>query len=258
MDEPGSNSRPELIAHRGYPRGFPENTLAGLEAALAAGARHVEFDVQLSGDGVPVLFHDQELDRIAGIEGAVTELPVDRLRELDLGEPTRFGDRFRGTRICTVAEAAALLAAWPAVTVFVDVKRQSLAQFGLRATVSAVWRALGPIRPRCVFTCRVAEALAEARDHGAASIAWVLAEVSNATWTRAVELAPQYLVCDRLLLPDTLDPLWPGPWRWAVYGIDRADDALALARRGAHMIETPAILELLRELHPDGDGHHAC
>ena len=52
---------PELVAHRGYALHYPENTLIGIEAAIRAGARYVEVDVQLSADKVPVLFHDRTL-----------------------------------------------------------------------------------------------------------------------------------------------------------------------------------------------------
>ena len=46
---------PELVAHRGYPQHYPENTLIGIEAAITAGARFIDVDVQLSADRVPVL-----------------------------------------------------------------------------------------------------------------------------------------------------------------------------------------------------------
>ncbi|HEY9197768.1 MAG TPA: glycerophosphodiester phosphodiesterase family protein, partial [Gammaproteobacteria bacterium] len=49
---------PILIAHRGYAARHPENTLSALQAAVAAGARWLEFDVQLSADHEPVLLHD--------------------------------------------------------------------------------------------------------------------------------------------------------------------------------------------------------
>ena len=165
MDEPKS-APPELIAHRGYPGRYPENTLAGITAALVAGARHVEFDVQLSGDGVPVLFHDPELARTAGAEGAVTDTPLQRLRELDVGEQARFGDRFRGTGIPTLAEAANLLEGWPAVNVFVDIKTRSVARFGPGLVMDRVWDALGHLQPRCVITCADAETLDETRRRG--------------------------------------------------------------------------------------------
>jgi len=53
--------REHLVAHRGWQRRYPENTLPAIKGALDAGARYIEVDVQLSADGVPVLFHDRTL-----------------------------------------------------------------------------------------------------------------------------------------------------------------------------------------------------
>ena len=61
-----------LIGHRGEPESYPENSLAGFEAVLAAGARYIETDVQLTVDGVPVLSHDASLLRITGQDRDIT------------------------------------------------------------------------------------------------------------------------------------------------------------------------------------------
>ncbi len=57
------DGRPLVIAHRGGRALAPENTLAAAERARAAGADLWEFDVQLTRDGVPILVHDETLDR---------------------------------------------------------------------------------------------------------------------------------------------------------------------------------------------------
>ncbi len=49
---------PDLIGHRGARSLYPENTIAGFKAALAAGVRSFEVDVGMTRDGVPVLSHD--------------------------------------------------------------------------------------------------------------------------------------------------------------------------------------------------------
>ena len=75
------------LAHRGDWRRAPENTIAALTAALAVpGCDGVEFDVRLSSDGVPVLLHDETLQRVQGRPERVDEI---RARDLeDLGIPT--------------------------------------------------------------------------------------------------------------------------------------------------------------------------
>lgn len=97
---------PPIIAHRCGGAHGPENTLAGLRAAAALGARGVEFDVMLCGDGTPVLIHDETLERTTDGHGRVADTPLATLRRLDAG--SRFASRFAGEGIPTFAEAAAL------------------------------------------------------------------------------------------------------------------------------------------------------
>ncbi|THF65946.1 glycerophosphodiester phosphodiesterase [Pseudothauera nasutitermitis] len=95
---------PRVLAHRCGGALAPENTLAGLPVAVAAGCRGVEFDVMLSADGVPVLIHDETLERTSNGRGAVADTPYAALRGLDAG--SWFAARFAGERIPTLAEAA--------------------------------------------------------------------------------------------------------------------------------------------------------
>lgn len=74
------------LAHRGLwsPDGAPENSLAAFEAACAAGYG-MELDVQLSADGVPVVFHDDRLDqRLTDVRGRVSERTAAELAEIRL------------------------------------------------------------------------------------------------------------------------------------------------------------------------------
>lgn len=76
---------PRIIAHRCGGVLAPENSLAGLTAAAGIGCRGVEFDVMLSADGVPVLMHDDTVDRTTNGHGVVSALTRAELRCLDIG-----------------------------------------------------------------------------------------------------------------------------------------------------------------------------
>jgi len=78
----------ELIGHRGRrsPHGPPENTVAAVDTALAAGADGVEVDVRLTADGVVVCLHDPDLLRIAGSPTLVRHLTYDELRRIPLAD----------------------------------------------------------------------------------------------------------------------------------------------------------------------------
>ena len=90
-------SWPEVIAHRCGGALAPENTLAGLAIAARSGCRAVEFDVMLSRDGVPVLIHDETIDRCASSSGTVAALDATLLMATDVG--ARFHPAFAGETI---------------------------------------------------------------------------------------------------------------------------------------------------------------
>jgi glycerophosphoryl diester phosphodiesterase len=94
---------PAFVAgHRGDRTSAPENTLPALAAALVGPLEFVETDVQLSADGVPVVIHDETVDRTTDGTGAVSELTLGQLKQLDAG--AWFGPEFAGTRIPTLVE----------------------------------------------------------------------------------------------------------------------------------------------------------
>lgn len=94
---------PPVVGHRGAAALAPENTLAGLAAARAAGCRWVEFDVKLSADDVAVLMHDEGLERTTDGRGRVREHRAAALARLDAGG--RFAPRFAGEPLPTLAQA---------------------------------------------------------------------------------------------------------------------------------------------------------
>jgi glycerophosphoryl diester phosphodiesterase len=100
---------PRIIAHRGGGALAPENTLAGLRLAARLGCGGVEFDVMLATDGVPVLIHDETLDRTTTGRGRVAALDSATLVRLDAG--IRHHPAFAGEPVPTLDEALRLCAA---------------------------------------------------------------------------------------------------------------------------------------------------
>lgn len=109
---------PRVLAHRGFvppdSEGVQENTLAAFAAATAAGARYLESDCHLTADGVVVLFHDDDLQRVAGIAKKVSETTVAELTRI-------MADRGG------LATAADALAAFPDARFNLDVKADGAA-----------------------------------------------------------------------------------------------------------------------------------
>ncbi|UZH11914.1 glycerophosphodiester phosphodiesterase family protein [Halomonas sp. BDJS001] len=98
---------PALIAHRGYSAAAPENTLAAVRAAHEAGATWVELDVQLLGDGTPVIWHDGDVARCSNGRGGLVSMDWAKAQTLDAGG--WFDDRFAGEKMPSLSEMLALL-----------------------------------------------------------------------------------------------------------------------------------------------------
>ncbi len=77
--------RVRTVGHRGALAVAPENTMAAFRAALAAGVDEVEFDVQLTRDGVPVVLHDATLDRTTDGHGPLRDRTWPEVERLDAG-----------------------------------------------------------------------------------------------------------------------------------------------------------------------------
>lgn len=246
MPGPAQHRFIHLIAHRGNARDFPENTLPALQSAVELGVRFLEFDVQLSADGVPVVIHDHELARTAGVPGSVFEHAAADLRAIEVNEAARFGDRHRGIRIPTLAEVVGFLAQRREITAFVEIKRASLRRFGHEVVVPKVLDVLRPVRSRCVLISFDLPALHMARQRDGHAVGWVLSAYDSHARLKYEAFKPEYLFCDHEKLPADGARMWRGPWRWAVYEVDRIDLALALADRGADFIETMAVASMIR------------
>lgn len=238
---------PDLIAHRGNPAEYPENTLPALRSALELGARHLEFDVQLSADRHPLLLNDSSLQRTAGIDRSVIDMTWRELAEVSVNEAARFQQRYTDVGIPTLAQAVSLLATYPAATVFVELKRASLRAFGHEVVVRRVCETLKSIARQCVIVSFDLAAVHHVRQVSSYRTGWMLSEYTNLSALKCEALAPDYVLCDRQLLTEGASKLWRGPWRWAIHDVTTRKVAVDLAARGARLVGTTSIRNMLRE-----------
>lgn len=94
---------PPVIGHRGAARYAPENTLESILTAAEMGVKWVELDVKLTKDSVPIIFHDDDLDRTTNGHGPVAAMSFSDIRDLEAG--SWFSDSFAGIKIPTLEEA---------------------------------------------------------------------------------------------------------------------------------------------------------
>ncbi len=231
-----------LVAHRGYPRYYPENTLTGIDAAIQAGAKYIEVDVQLSADGVAVLFHDRDLQRLCHQPGALHRYS---LRELKI-----FGTG--GSEIPELKALAVLLESNPSVTAFIELKRISIAHFGEEQIVTTVLNILQPVLNQCVMISYSLSALEKVRELSSQPIAVVADNWLELKQIPVQALQPEYLFCDIQSLPEQDDVHIPGSIL-AVYECTDAGLAREVLNRGVDLVETFAIGEMIVSLQKGKD-----
>lgn len=81
----GARAAPQLIAHRGGTGDAPENTLPAIKLALENNAEAIWVTVQLSRDGVPMLYRSSDLSALTNSEGKVSSLTAAELAKVDAG-----------------------------------------------------------------------------------------------------------------------------------------------------------------------------
>ena len=102
------NEKVILVAHRGYSKIAPENTLCSYQLAAEKGYTYVETDVQFTKDNIPVLIHDDKIDRVSNGSGNVKDLTYQQLKQYDFGSWK--SEEYTGTKIATFEEFIKLCA----------------------------------------------------------------------------------------------------------------------------------------------------
>ena len=241
---------PVLVAHRGYMENYPENSLSALSAALDAGACMIEFDVQMDANEQLVVLHDDNFKRTADIAQSVFK-PQD-YTQISVHEPNRLADAFNPEPVPMLMQVVELLLDYPTATAFVEIKDESLDQWGMDKVVDKVLACIEPAKQQCVLIADNLDALLYARNKAGYKIGWVIHRYDSADQELAASHAPDYLICNYKWINGDL---WPGGWQWMLYDI--SDPALALewADKGAELIETRDIVGMLQ--HPEL-GQRAC
>ncbi|MCE2946887.1 MAG: glycerophosphodiester phosphodiesterase [bacterium] len=206
-----------VFAHRGHHVVFPQNTLQAFDAALRIGADGIETDVRLSRDGVPVLFHDEQ----------VRGRPIAELTRHDIA-------RIAGHEVPTLNEAllrfpkpiwnievkapAAVGAVLQAMSAFATTRRMIVTSFHHDLVV------------RCARVAAVPSGLL--LSHAPSDLPGMLAAHAESPWVRT-------LVWDqRVLTPTLLRQARAARWWNFVYGVDDPDSMRLLAKHGVDAVIT--------------------
>lgn len=173
---------PRIIAHRCGGALAPENSLSGLRLAAQLGCRAVEFDVMLSRDQVPLLFHDATLERTTNGQGALAAQDWAQLAQLDIA--CHFGRRISGfcaERMATLEEALRLcdaLGLWANVEIKIHPPQDAVLARRTAQRVAEVLQRVGWNEQSGVVSSFAESALATLRELSLpVATAWLVDEI---------------------------------------------------------------------------------
>ncbi|MGD8407740.1 MAG: glycerophosphodiester phosphodiesterase family protein [Thiohalophilus sp.] len=242
----------ELIAHRGYPAHYPENSIASIQAALATGAGYVEVDVQLSRDQFPVLFHDRDLKRLCHQSGAIHDYDWEQLQQFTLHADSELVLQQSQAPLASLGDLVAIMPTAPATQFFIELKRASIEQFGASVMLSIVLPVLEPVKSQCCLISFDLPILERVRKETGFPIGVVIDNWGEREAPAISALEPEYLFCNLNSFPKDGQLQYHGA-SLAAYETTNPSLARELMRRGVDLVETDAIGELRRELAENQD-----
>ena len=240
---------PTLVAHRGYSGKVPENTLDAYKAAYKCGAKFMELDLQLTKDKRPVLHHDKTLKRMAGVDIDVRNITVKEFKSYKASYKERFGEEYKENTFTTFKRFCKWLKNHSDVTIFVEIKQESIDRFGIPTFLDAVVKRIKKtnVESQCVIISFNAEVIDYTRQISSIKTGWVLPEWNDENRQELVKLQPEFMFCDKTYLPVKDSDIWQGSWTWAIYNLDDVRSAIDMANRGMSYLETNQIGTLMSD-----------
>ncbi len=230
-----------LIAHRGDMTTYPENSLLSIQSAAKLGFTHIELDVQMSKDFKPIVIHDDNLERTTKINKYVKDLTEEQLSQYSIISSLHGHEEL--LKISSLKKVVEILNEYSDITLFVEIKNESIEYFDLETFVNATVDDLKTAKFNIVIISFNQSALEYARLQSQYQIGWVIKKYNDTYRKIAEKLEPSYIFCNvkKIIRPKNL---WPGPWSWALYDIMNPSFAYELLEQGVSFIETGDIVKL--------------
>ena len=237
-----------IVAHRGQQATFPENTLEGVQEAIRCGARAVEFDVQMSADHIPVVCHDVNLLRTAGIDMDITQNRYADMQTISVGEPSRFSEQYASVTLPSLQNVINQLTDIPDVLAFVELKDESIDVFGIDNFIEPVIKQLLPIKDHCIVIADNLQALIRLKQDAGLPVGWIIHRWDEDDFRLAKQQHLDYLVINHKYFPEQQHDFSSDPWQWVIYETRNPDKAVRLFEQGAAFVETDDACQLLNRL----------
>jgi glycerophosphoryl diester phosphodiesterase len=232
--------RQNLVAHRGIPTHFAGNSIHGLHSVLELGIHYLEFDIQISRDGVPILFHDANLKQETGVNARVEDLTWGELKNINFKKK----NGYQTYPLTSLANAIKLIEQYPQCTIFAEVKRAAILKFGIADTSSIIFNTIAPVHKRTIPISIHKGFLKHVREQWRCPIGWICETWGEYNQKQAKILKPDYLFANMDNLSQT-QTLTPAPWMWALYETSDPVVGKKWLECGVTLIESNDVLAMI-------------
>ncbi len=217
----------------------------------------MECDLQMSVDRVPFVHHDASLKRMGGLDVDIRDTKAKVIKSMKATYVARFDQEFADNEFTTFRKLCKWLGCHEDVTMFVEIKQESIDRFGIPLFMDEVHRRIlkAQIERQCVIISFNPEVVEYTRKISSMQTAWVLPAWNDEIKARVEDLKPEFLFCDVESFPIKDEDVWRGVWQWALYNLDDVPSAIGMANRGIRYLETNQIGTLMSDeaLNPLGD-----
>jgi glycerophosphoryl diester phosphodiesterase len=225
------------VAHRGECQSKIENTLASIDDAIKNGLSNIEIDVQLSKDGIPYIFHDRSLSRMAKRSDAITALDSDVIKQLTLAPDDNDHLEQKTDKIPSLHDVVTLIEQHPEVTLFVEVKRINFLTISYQNVYKKIFDVLKPILSQTVIISFSYRFLMLCRHNCQQEIGYVLPSWHQFNKKMLTRLQPEFVFCNTKIIPKNFQ-FRESSYNWVLYEISSITQAKEHISRGIHYLES--------------------
>jgi glycerophosphoryl diester phosphodiesterase len=129
----------------------------------------------------------------------------------------------------------------------VELKDESLSQFGIASVVDNVYKDLESVWSQIIIISYNMESLKYSRATYGCEVAWVLTTWDDKSHQLANEFKPEMIVTNYKKIKFETEGLWQGSWKWVTYEVTDPEHALELCSRGVDLIESMDVGGLLED-----------
>ncbi len=243
---PDSLSKVHWVAHRGDCEHYIENTLNSIKSAMSNGIEHIEIDVQLTQEGLPVVFHDNNLKAMLNLDTCMSKVSFSHINKQPLTPRKKTTVLTNDEYIPMLSQVVSLIQKSPNVTLYVEVKNINFCYFSYQYVYKRIINTLKPIIKQVVIIGFSYRFLRLVKKNSTLPIAYVLPSWKHYSIKMLSNLQPEIIFSDINIIPTT-EEFFTKKETWVVYEISHIEQARRLMNQGIYGFEsfTPSLLKAI-------------